>query len=376
MKIIDCSFEKFSDIIKNENRKIVFFGAGAIGRILIPYICNKFALDTFVEAYIDNNVSKQGETVNLFSRNVQIRSSEWLTVNASNHMVIVITNGDFASSLEQLNSIDQLKGLYCFVAPIMQLNAESVPGSVVMTSVEPVIPKQIHYCWFSGKPIPDKLQKCIDSWKKQCPDYELICWNETNFDLKKYKYTKEAFDIGKWAFIPDVIRLDVLYEYGGFYFDTDVEIIRDLEPLRYQNAFCGREEWGHINFGGGSGCRRHADIVGELLDFRKNEHFVKRNGLLNTEASGYYETMPLMKKGLRIENITETIGDMTIYSSEYFSPYNYSSGTEKITQNTFSIHYFNGGWLGDAGIMNRRRTREKFKEIRDLMTKIPEEIRG
>ncbi len=371
MKIVNSTFGEFADYVKKGKRKILFWGAGAIGKILIPYLCNQFCLGDFVEAYIDRNESKQGEMVDLFNRKVVIRSPEWLSEeNITNNMVVVITNGDFVSSLEQLNKMEQLRDHLCFVAPVMQLAQECRPGNITVSSEVAVIPKKIHYCWFSGNPIPDKFQSCIESWKTYCPDYEIIRWDESNFDVAKYRYTKEAYKAGKWAFIPDVVRLEVLYEYGGFYFDTDVEIIRNLEPLRYQHAFCGREEWGHVNFGGGSGCQRHADMVGELLDFRKKERFFKEKGLLNTEASGYYETIPLLKKGLHIENMTEIIGGMTIYASEYFCPYNYSSGTERITENTFSIHYFNGGWLGTEGAASREKTREKFSEIVDSMGSI------
>lgn len=370
MKIVNSSFENFADYVKRWNLRIIFWGAGAIGKVLIPYICNQFDLDDLVDVFIDSNVSKQGGNVDLFTRKIMIQPPAWLAQNVRKDMVVVITNGDFISSMEQLNSIEQLKDHLCFVASVMQLARESVPGSIRVESEKALIPKRIHYCWFSGKPMPEKLQGCIDSWKKYCPDYEFNCWNESNFDLAKYRYTKEAAEAKKWAFIPDVVRLDVLYEYGGFYFDTDVEMLKSLEPLRYQNAFCGREEWGHVNFGGGSGCGRHSDAVGELLEFRKHECFIKADGMLNTEASGYYETTPLLKKGLHIENRTETVGGLTVYASEYFSPYNYGSGTERITENTFSIHYFHGGWLGQEGALSRKRTRERFSETVNKMDRL------
>ncbi len=376
MKIVNSSFEDFADYVKKKKQRIIFWGAGAIGKVLIPYLCNRFCLDDSVDAFIDSNVSKQGENVELFTRSIRIRPPAWLAGNARKDMVIVITNGDFISSMEQLNGIEQLKEHLCFVAPVMQLARGSMPGSIRVESEDPLIPKRIHYCWFSGRPMPEKFRNCIDSWKNYCPDYEFICWNESNFDLAKYRYTKEAAQAGKWAFIPDVVRLEVLYEYGGFYFDTDVEILKSLEPLRYQNAFCGREEWGHVNFGGGSGCRQHASMVGQLLEFRKHEAFVKDNGILNTEASGYYETAPLMKKGLHIENRTETVDGLTVYASEYFSPYNYSSGTEHITENTFSIHYFHGGWLGKQGALSRKRTRERYAETVKAMIPLEKERDG
>lgn len=208
--------------------------------------------------------------------------------------------------------------------------------------------------------MPPNLQRCIDTWREKCPDYEIVRWDESNYDIGRYLYTKQAYEAGRWGFIPDIARLEILYQYGGFYLDTDVELLKSLDAMRYQPGFCAREEWGHVNFGGGSGCCKGLNTVGEILDFRKDIPFILPNGALNTEASGYYETTPLMSKGLVIENRTQLIEDMTVYASEFFHPYNYISGTENITENTVSIHYFSGSWLGEEGQIYRMKTRERF----------------
>ena len=105
-----------------------------------------------------------------------------------------------------------------------------------------MIPKIIHYCWFGGKPFPSAVQKCIDSWKKYLPDYEIREWNETNYDLDKCKFAKEAYDQKKWAFVTDFVRLDVVYQYGGIYFDTDVEVIKSFDDLLNNKAFLGFDD--------------------------------------------------------------------------------------------------------------------------------------
>ena len=116
-----------------------------------------------------------------------------------------------------------------------------------------MIPKKIHYCWFGSGELPDKDKKNIENWKKLCPDYEIIRWDESNYDYKKNKYMKQAYKSKKWGFVPDYARLDILYHHGGIYLDTDVELVRNLDILRYQRAFCGVEKWGNINLGGCSG---------------------------------------------------------------------------------------------------------------------------
>ena len=100
-----------------------------------------------------------------------------------------------------------------------------------------MIPKVIHYCWFGGNPLPDEAKRCIDSWKKYCPDYKIIEWNESNYDVNSNEYMKAAYNEKKWAFVSDYARVDVVYRYGGIYMDTDVELIKPLDKFLYQSPY-------------------------------------------------------------------------------------------------------------------------------------------
>ena len=100
------------------------------------------------------------------------------------------------------------------------------------------IPKVIHYCWFGGAPLPRLAEKCLKSWKKYCPDYEIRLWNEENFDLNENRYVREAASVGKWAFVSDYVRLKVILEHGGIYLDTDVELLKSLDSLLEEKAAC------------------------------------------------------------------------------------------------------------------------------------------
>ena len=106
------------------------------------------------------------------------------------------------------------------------------------------IPKIIHYCWFGHNKLPALYEKCIQSWKKYCPDYEIVCWNEENFDITQNRYAKEAYEAGKWAFVSDYVRLKVLFEHGGIYLDTDVELIRPIDALVADGGYMGFDENG------------------------------------------------------------------------------------------------------------------------------------
>lgn len=365
MKKLKASFNEFADHIKAADQRLVLFGAGAVGRILIPYICKKYGLEDRVICYIDNNPAKQGQEILLNFRAVPVYPAEYLSRLAVGSFVLMITNGDFYPVLEQLDRMPMLQDTEVYLAAVMQLEErveKPLPG-VFPCSDQPLIPKVIHYCWFGGNPLPENLQKCIASWREKCPDYDIVRWDESNYDVSRYAYTRQAYESKKWGFIPDIARLEILYEYGGFYLDTDVELLKSLDVMRYQPGFCAREAWGHVNFGGGSGCRKGLEIVGELLEFRKDIPFILPDGRLNMEASGYFETRPLMDKGLVIEDRTQSIEELTAYASEFFHPYNYISGEENITEQTISIHYFSGSWLGEAGSRYRMETREKFHAV-------------
>lgn len=363
--MIKTTFQKFAEHVTETDKRIIFWGAGAIGKVLMPYICHRYGLDAKVLGYIDNNPVKQGQEIELASRKTRVCSCDLLKGLNPDRYILMISNGDFYPVLEQLEAMPGMRDTMVCIAPMIQLQEEreSQEDGIRRDSADPLIPRVIHYCWFSERPLPVGLQRCVDSWREKCPDYEIICWNEKNYDYMRHPYTRQAYEAGKWGFIPDLARLEILYEQGGFYLDTDVELLKSLDSLRYQEGFCGREDWGHVNFGGGSGCVRHSGIVGALLDFRRDVPFLLADGHYNLEASGYFETKPLVDRGLSVINQTEAIDGFNVYASEFFSPYNYISGKESITDQTVSIHYFSGSWLGEAGSRYRRQTREKFQTI-------------
>lgn len=370
MRLMSASAEEFSKYIIEEKKKIVVFGAGTICKTYIPYIDELYHFSEYIIFIVDNNLAKHGQRVNINGNLVEIKSLSAID-NISDDFCILITNSEFYSALEQLNCIEKCKKQMCFIVPMMQMDRRNLysQSREYHSTEEAIIPKTIHYCWFSGKDMPDDLKRCVDSWRKMCPDYEIIRWDESNYDLSKFKYSFEAFQNQKWGFIPDVVRLDLLYNYGGFYFDTDVEIIKNLDSLRFQKAFCGRERFGHVNFGSGSGACPHSEVIEELLDFRKNESFVLENGLLNLEASGYYETLPLMRRGMILEDICQELDGINVYSSDFFAPYNFSDGSNIKNDNTYAIHYFNASWIA-GGDQLRKRTREKYSKIREALEKL------
>jgi mannosyltransferase OCH1-like enzyme len=208
-----------------------------------------------------------------------------------------------------------------------------------------MIPKIIHYCWFGRNPLPEIALICINSWKKYLPDYEIKEWNEDNYDVRKIPYTSEAYDAKKYAFVSDYARLDILYMYGGLYFDTDVEVLKDLSPITAKGAFVGTEMIGKINPGLGMGCPAKTNIFKIILDTYQNEHFINKDNSLNLKTIVTRASNIFIQNGFKKENTIQTIGDVTVYMIDYFCPKNVQTGVLNITENSYTIHHFDGSWL-------------------------------
>ena len=211
-----------------------------------------------------------------------------------------------------------------------------------------MIPKIIHYCWFGGNAKPDIVLKCIDSWKKYCPDYEIIEWNEENFDINQCQYCKEAYVEKKWAFVSDYARIKILRENGGVYIDTDVELVKPIDELLENNAFCGFElslngEYG-VNTGSMLGSVKDGKFCIAQEELYHTYVFKGNNGGLNLTTCVDYTTELLVKHGLKKNNAAQTILDVAIFPSDYFCPLNMKTGKINLTSNTYSIHRLAGSW--------------------------------
>jgi mannosyltransferase OCH1-like enzyme len=204
------------------------------------------------------------------------------------------------------------------------------------------IPKKIHYCWFGNNPLPEEYKKNIESWKKYMPDYEIIQWNESNYDVNKIPYTRYAYENKKWAFVTDYARLDIIYNYGGIYLDTDVEVLKSFDKLLDNDAFMGVENGNYVNTGLGFGAIPKHFGIG--LNKQIYENFVLNNNYINLINCPEITTNLLKKYGAKLDGTIENIIDIKIYPIEYFCPMNYFTGVTKITNNTYSIHKYSMSW--------------------------------
>lgn len=219
-----------------------------------------------------------------------------------------------------------------------------------------MIPKVIHYCWFGGNPLPKSAQKCIASWRKNLPDYEIKEWNESNFDVNIIPYTAEAYKAKKYAFVSDYARFWILYKYGGLYFDTDVEVIKNMDDIIAKGPFMGCENEAKAGAtptrlgvapGLGLGVSPGLGLYGEILNWYNTHHFITWTGVIEKNVVDI-TTEILNKNGIEIldDGVLKSSA-ILIYPKEYFCPKDYITGEMNITDKTKSIHHYSATWVGN-----------------------------
>lgn len=211
-----------------------------------------------------------------------------------------------------------------------------------------MIPKIIHYCWFGGKEKPEDVKKYIASWKKYCPDYEIMEWNESNFDINENEYCREAYESRKWAFVSDYVRLAVLYKYGGIYMDTDVEVVKPFDPLLPQNGFLCFENNKNVSIGT-IGAAKHSSMILNFLKPYEQRSFKKKDGSLDLTTNLKIITNVLVDKyNLKLNGKTQILSEgVLVLPMEAFIAKSYLTGWIMKDDTTFAIHHYAGSWMGN-----------------------------
>ena len=208
------------------------------------------------------------------------------------------------------------------------------------------IPKKIHYCWFGKKEKPDIVKRCIKSWNEKLKGYEIIEWNEDNFDINSNKFVKEAYNLGKFAFVSDYVRVYALYNYGGIYLDTDVEVYKEFsEDILSNSSFWGFEEKEFIATSTIGACKGNT-LIKQFLDSYNEKSFLKADGSMDTLTNVAIVSEIMKSLGVKLDgNYQKLEGIATVYPQEYFSPYDYINCYSKETENTYTIHHYYKSWL-------------------------------
>lgn len=338
----------FEDVSKSEG--IICYGVGKRFRLFEEYLGGTTAGEKVLFC-VDDDRSKQGKPVSFAGRQLDVYPIEALTESRGKNRMLLITNYRFDKARKFLEERGLLEGMeYWYLSLVLGALLEDwavrqeIPEDCRMTP-EPVIPKVIHYCWFGRNPLPDRYQKWMESWRRFCPDYEIKEWNEDNYDITKNDYMREAYESKKWGFVPDYARLDIIYQYGGIYLDTDVELIKNLDDMLYQPAFMGFEDDKYVALGLGFGATARLQEIRELRDCYDSLHFRDADGGLNLMPAPRIQTEYLKRLGLRQNGEYQRVKNIVIYPEKMFSgksPYNRRILLKSYTK---SIHHYDASWL-------------------------------
>lgn len=329
--IINSSYEEFMQDI--HGNKLFLYGAGERTRTVYNY----FGLQGKVEAIIDRNdrIKKfKGEneeipviTLQQFEEKEEIEKSIILIVPTYVYMEIV----------EELDRYSKLEGLKCYIASLVQDYYEK--QEFTFTQGVRQIPKKIHYCWFGRGEMPDQLKRCMESWDRFCPDYEIVKWDENNYDVCSNQYMKEAYECKKWGYVPDYARLDIIYNEGGIYLDTDVELLAPIDTLLNDEMFCHFSSRFEVNFGSGFGAKKNHKLIKALRDYYDGRTFYNSDGTMNTKPCAEYQNPVLKEFGFKLDNKYQKIENVVIYPSEVSTPQGRSGAANNFTSRTLMIHH-------------------------------------
>lgn len=355
------SLTEFVKEIKND---VYCFGAGRVFTSFLDMFAH-FKLETYIKAVVDNNSKITGSFKKVANgANIPIISLQQMLNDIKPNDCILITTIAYEEVIDQLERIEKLKDITFYIYSILsieqhdfELSRITVPKQL-STCQELQIPKVIHYCWFGRQQIPNQYKKWMESWKYYCPDYEIIEWNEDNYDVHKNKYSSQAYEKKKWAFVSDYARIDIVNEYGGVYLDTDVELIKNIDILLMNEAFCSFETIQYVNYGLGFGAKKNNSILSELKEYYSSANFILEKGKLDQTPCPIIQTEVMKRHELKCNGEFQVVDGMTVYPSSVLcgmSPYSFR--VKKDLKDSYAIHHYAGSWVegrsGKESIISR-----------------------
>lgn len=353
LRIVNCSLNMFKQRIKG--KKLFMWGGG--NRAEICY--KEWKIQENVMAVIDFDEKMWNKGWHVDEKISCISKREFLAcVNryGVKNCALLITPTFYAMDIiEELDSIADLNELESYVASL--ISEYYAVQEFEFTKDSYKIPKKIHYFWFGGKEMPDKFKENIRTWRHFCPDYDIIRWDESNYDIKKNQYMYEAYQAGRFGFVPDFARLDIIFNYGGIYLDTDVEVCKGLDDLLCDNSFFSIDFELCVNCGSGFGAAPGNRIIEDMMRVYEDKHFINKDGGLNLKPCYHYQNPVLIQYGFELTQKYQNIEGNVLYPCEVFAPVAIYSGAKRMTEKTHSIHYGELSWITE----NERKAKERFK---------------
>ncbi len=342
MHIIDCNPENAKRIV--DKKKLFLYGAGRAAGKCVDFCIDEgltieLFVDTFPEKY-PNGFFYNGKIYQVIGMDSFL---EKIKDNISDYIIIVTSVVYNNQIIEMLNSLKEIDQLQCL--SFKKMSSKRSVCDFLFTDGAQRIEKKIHYCWFGGGEFLPEMEMCIDSWKKYASTYEIIRWDESNYDVRKNTYMKEAYENKQWAFVSDYARLDILEQYGGLYLDVDVELIKSPDVLLNDDAFFGMHGNFIINTGVGCGAVPHHRIIHDLKNSYQGIHFLREDGSFDKRANNVYNLPVFRKYGFCVRNEYQKKNGIVIYPSEVLSPLGPFNDADFFSDKTISIHHGSKTWL-------------------------------
>ncbi len=352
--LVKCNMKHFLN--KVSEMPIIAFGAGRKFRQFV----SDFQLENKIRFVVDNDINIQGTEIEVNGISIQVENIQMLLKLPTSRYVILITSAySIAQIMEQLNEYRELENVDCFSASLMQDNCNA--ETITYSTGKAIIPKVIHYFWFGKTPMNEKIRHCMNSWKKYCPDYKIIRWDESNYDVKKNQYMYEAYNAKKWGFVPDYARLDIVGTYGGIYLDTDVEIIKSFDDLLCDSSFWGFANYNEVVTGIGFGSVAGNELALQMRDYYDTQKFIKEDGSMDLRPCCDYQDEVLKSYGFILNNKQQKINGNVLYPVEVFNPNGLVGISDLYTENTHSIHWSTASWESKKNIRDLNEGKNKLR---------------
>lgn len=359
LDLCNCSWDEFAQRV--EGRPLFCFGSGNLAEWISFEISGVHIAEKII-AFVDNNMHKVGKYVDLEGLQIPIISFDDFVQQRSKGTIMLVCSMYYSEMIDQMDKEPLLDNLECYIEPFLTektqlLQMEELAGE------EESIPRVIHYCWFGKKDLPDEYKYYMESWKKFCPDYQIIRWDESNYDYRKNTYTRQAYEAGKYAFVSDYARLDVVYNFGGIYLDTDVEIVKNIDILLKNRMFCGFEQGNLVNTGLGFGACKGFEHLKRMRDYYDNISFIDDNGKFNLTACTRYQTDYLKDLGLKRNGMFQMIDGIRVYPRTVLAPLDFYGTQNHYSEFTHTVHHYAATWFQGS----RERLLQKNNLLRKRM---------
>ncbi len=366
VKVLNSGISSFIQAL--ENKRFYCFGSGQQAeRFFEKY--SGLGLESRLVGFIDNDLAKNGRKKIINKKEFLIMSYSHFSKIHEKHDIVLITSIYWKEMLEQMDNDIHMNGTVCYLEILLDNTYETTQFEPYKYADVPLIPKVIHYCWFGGKNIPPQLAEYMQTWKYYCPDYEIVRWDETNYDTKKSKFVSQAYEAGKWAFVSDYARLDILEQFGGIYLDTDVELIKSLDELLYNRMFCGFEQNNYIGFGPGVGAIKGENIIGQIRELYDSMNFKNGRGEYNRTSCSVYQTQVMKQKGFVLNNRFQCRDGVVVYPSEVLAPAFWNTKDITVTNHTYAIHHYASTWWENMETFQAENYKNDIRELKKRIEK-------